>query len=325
MSRVAVFDIGTVSCRLGIFDLEDSRITNTVLKDLEICNLGEGVDSTNIMQEHAIHRVMKCMKHFVDEVQNNNVDTCICSLTSAARDAENSSILLKRLSDLGIIPQVIPGDLEAKLSFLGVAQDFPNEKIAVMDSGGGSTELCLGMLSNSNKLTIDWLHSYNIGARRLTERFGLEDAQDEIRREEAICSAREIIREDLPFDNFASIKLIGVGGTATTLAAIEQKLKVYNPALVHLSQLTLDRIDAIAWKLNCLSLNDREKIDGLQPQRAEIIVGGICCIEALMQEIHAQKLIISESDILCGLAIIADSSFKYEENVLEWNVQLFNI
>ncbi len=326
MSRVAVFDIGTVTCRLGIFDVLDGAISSVVLKDLEICNLGSNVDAQGNLEEDSIDRVLSCMDGFVKQAIEHRADVCICTLTSAARDASNSSVLLSGLEKLGIIPQIITGDLEARLSFLGVAQDFPNQTIAVMDSGGGSTELCVGTLKGGTTLDIQWVHSYNVGARRLTERFFDDSAiQDEDARMKALQEARGIYSECMAPLDLSDVRLVGVGGTATTLCAIDKGMEVYNPLLVHLSCLSLDKIDQLGKWLSSLSVIERSEVKGLQPKRAEIIVGGVCSVEALMQVYNFNMLTISENDILCGLAIVADSSFNYEKNVVEWNAQLFKL
>ena len=326
MSRIAVFDIGTVTCRLGIFDIEEHHILNTVEKDLEICNLGMGVDSSNMLDESSITRVLECMKRFTALASDCGVDACICTLTSAARDADNASDLLEGLSALGISPQVISGDLEARLSFLGVAQDFVNETIAVMDSGGGSTELCIGTLKSDNVLEIEWVHSYNVGARRLTDRFFHANlCSPNKQRLEALKQAIAIYKQHVPSMDVSRVKLVGVGGTATTLSAIDQHMDVYDPSLIHLSKIPISQIEDMGEWLCGMSSRERESVSGLQPKRAEVIVGGICAVEGLMQVFDFEELWVSESDILCGLAIIADSSLKYEENVVEWYPQLFNL
>ena len=326
MSRIAVFDIGTVTCRLGVFDVTNQRIAQTVYKDLEICNLGSNVDSTNTLDTLAIERVLSCVEKFILKVRTLGVDGCICTLTSAARDAQNANVLLDRLRALGIEPDIISGDIEAQLSFLGVAQSFPDEVIAVMDSGGGSTEICIGSLSSSHELSIQWVHSYNIGARRLTDRF-FPQGKDytEENREATLTYAQDSYLQCMPPFSCKNIRLVGVGGTATTLSAINQKLEVYNPELIHLSSLTYEQIDRMGSWLCQLTDQMRKQVPGLQPKRSEVIVGGICAVEALMRAYGADTLVVSENDILCGLAIIADSSFKYEENVVKWNPQLFNL
>lgn len=325
MSRIAVFDIGTVTCRLGVFEVENQRLVKTVYKDLEICNLGMGTDASSLLNEEALERVLECITRFVRLASEFSPDACICTLTSAARDARNSEKLLCTLRNLGIQPQVIPGSIEGMLTFLGVAQNFPGVKIVVMDSGGGSTEMCFGSMC-ADRLDIDWVHSFDIGARRITERFFKKDCarldKDYIH---ALNASKAIFKHDEFKLDPQAYRLIGVGGTTTTLSAIDNKLDVYDPQVVHLSRLSLERIEQLGLYLNAMDTKARTQIPGLQPQRADVIVGGICTVQACMESFNYHEMIVSESDILCGLAIVADSTYKFGENVVEWNAQLFNI
>ncbi len=326
MSRVAIFDFGTVTCRLGVFDVEESHIREVIYKDNEICNLGTNVDASGALDNYAIERVISCAKRFAHKAKELEAEICICTLTSAARDASNSSVLLDALTRMSFKPQIIEGDLEARLSFLGVAQDFPDETIAVMDSGGGSTELCIGMLTSDGALDFRWVHSYNIGARRLTERFfnSSEPHSEEVR-QDALADARCTYDQEHPEFSIEGIKLIGVGGTATSLVAIHEKMEVYDPQRVHLACLSLTAIDRLGCSLNGMANEDRKSVLGLQPKRSDVIVGGTCSVEALMQSYGIKEMIVSENDILCGLAVIANSTYNYEENVVKWNAQLFKL
>ncbi len=325
MSTIAVFDIGTVTCRLRIFRVANQKIVEVVHKDLEICNLGKGVDATGVLSESAIESTLLCIKRFANKVRATNVDTCVCTLTSAARDASNSKRLLDGLRKLGIQPQIIEGNLEGKLTFLGVAQDFYGQRICVMDSGGGSTELCVGALTDEG-LSIDWIHSYNLGARRLTDRFFNADASgSEETIKKALENAKSIIDSNRCPMSLREMRLVGVGGTVTTISAINLGLKTYDSNLVHLSEIDLGLIRDMGSTLNALDIETRSRIPGLQKQRASVIVGGICAVQSIMEAYGVNKLTVSESDILCGLAIVADSTYKYEKNVVKCKPQLFNL
>lgn len=138
--KVAAIDLGTVSSRLVLAQVEGGAIVDSS-KHTEITDLGEGVDATGRFCEAAVERVLAACRMFVDEARAFGA-ACICTTcTSAARDASNAALLLDGLRDLGLEPQVIPGEVEARLTFFGVAHDFAGERIIVADSGGGSTEL----------------------------------------------------------------------------------------------------------------------------------------------------------------------------------------
>lgn len=142
--KVAAIDLGTVSSRLVLAQVEGGAIVESS-KHTEITDLGEGVDATGRFCEAAVERVLAACRMFVDEARAFGA-ACICTTcTSAARDASNAALLLDGLRDLGLEPQVIPGEVEARLTFFGVAHDFAGERIIVADSGGGSTELATGV------------------------------------------------------------------------------------------------------------------------------------------------------------------------------------
>ncbi len=196
LHKVAAIDLGTVSSRLVLAEVSDGTIVSSN-KHTEITDLGEGVDATGRFCEGAVERVTAACSTFVNEARAFGAE-CICTtLTSAARDVSNGELLLGRLRDLDLKPQVISGLVEARLTFFGVAHDFLNERILVADSGGGSTELVCGSYvqqlgtaaergrtaegqRGAARLELEDTQSLNIGCRRVTERFLLSDpATDE--------------------------------------------------------------------------------------------------------------------------------------------------
>ncbi len=228
--RVATIDIGTVSSRLLLATLEDGRIASSS-KRTHITDLGEGVDATGRLLDEAISRVLAACAEFAQLI--NEFDPCatVLTLTSAARDASNGAVLLDGLRGLGFSPQVIPGEVEGRLTFLGVARDFEGERIAVADSGGGSTEVVVGSYVEGEPLAVEALRSLDVGCRRVTERFALAGPVDEACVEEAARWARG------EFDGYwASLpvrpdRLVAVGGTVTTLVAMDRGMQVYDPTV----------------------------------------------------------------------------------------------
>ena len=169
--KVAAIDLGTVSSRLVLAQVEGGAIVESS-KHTEITDLGEGVDATGRFCEAAVERVLAACRMFVDEARTFGA-ACICTTcTSAARDASNAALLLDGLHELGLEPQVIPGEVEARLTFFGVAHDFAGERIIVADSGGGSTELATGVYAPERGVfALEGTRSLDIGCRRVTERF----------------------------------------------------------------------------------------------------------------------------------------------------------
>ena len=151
MTRVACIDIGTVTARLAVADVEGGHVVR-LAKRSQICNLGQDVDKTHRLRQDAMERVFGCVAAYVEEARRAGATSACCTLTSAARDAQNARELGAALASLGLEPMVIPGAVEGSLTFLGVAQDFMGHRILVADNGGGSTELAMGCLGTDGIL-----------------------------------------------------------------------------------------------------------------------------------------------------------------------------
>ena len=317
---LAAIDIGTVTARLALAQVEDGRVIR-MAKYTEIVNLGEGVDKTKRLLPEAIHRCVGCVSSYVDHARKEGAEAVVCTLTSAARDAENASDLGMGLASLGLEPMIIPGEIEGALTFLGVSHDFENHRILVADSGGGSTELVVGTLAGQ-QLDINFVESVDLGCRRLTERFNLSSdhpsAEDidgahqmaaqmmseAIGRAQQQCAAPEL--------------LVGVGGTATSLIAIRDHLDPYDPSKVHLNHISIDEVSQIEGLLASKTLKEREDITGLQAKRAPVMLAGIILLAELMKNSGFKHLVVSESDLLFGLVITAAAVHQGKQSPVIW-------
>ena len=335
---LAAIDIGTVTARLALAQVEDSRVIR-MAKYTEIVNLGEGVDTTKRLLPEAIRRCVGCVSSYVDHARKEGAEAVVCTLTSAARDAENAPDLGMGLASLGLEPMIIPGEIEGALTFLGVSHDFENHRILVADSGGGSTELVVGTLagqpaaqgagqqlggqqSAGQQLDINFVESVDLGCRRLTERFNLSSdhpsAEDidgahqmaaqmmseAIGRAQQQCAAPEL--------------LVGVGGTATSLIAIRDHLDPYDPSKVHLNHISLDEMLQIEGLLASKTLKEREDITGLQAKRAPVMLAGTILLAELMKNSGFKHLVVSESDLLFGLVITASAVHQGKQSPVIW-------
>ena len=340
---LAAIDIGTVTARLALAQIEDGRVIR-MAKYTEIVNLGEGVDTTKRLLPEAIHRCVGCVSSYVDHARKEGAEAVVCTLTSAARDAENAPDLGMGLASLGLEPMIIPGEIEGALTFLGVSYDFENHRILVADSGGGSTELVVGTLAGQpaaqgagqqlggqqlegqqfggQQLDINFVESVDLGCRRLTERFNLSSdypsAEDidgahkmaaqmmseAIGRAQQQCAAPEL--------------LVGVGGTATSLIAIRDHLDPYDPAKVHLNHISLDEVLQIEGLLASKTLKEREDITGLQAKRAPVMLAGTILLAELMKNSGFKHLVVSESDLLFGLMITAAAVYQGKQSPVIW-------
>ena len=326
MARIAIIDIGTVSVRLAVADVEDGHVVRCI-KRTRICNLGEDTDKAGILCQAAQNRVMTCVFMYLDLAECAGAEVCVCTLTSAARDAKNSDEFIAMLTNAGLKPQIISGEVEASLSFIGVAQDFPGKNIAIADCGGGSTEVAVGRYSQEEGLDLSWVHSFDIGCRRITERY--LHSKNPVNMPDLMVAHNEInqgFTSLIPWQRQAQAPLIPkpetlicVGGTATSLVSINEKMVKYDPKIVHLHELTIESVMETEKNLAQLNVLQLQNLVGLQPERAGVIVGGAAIISELMKVTKFNSLTVSESDLLFGLAIVADCTYTNKKSVLKWS------
>lgn len=330
MSRVATIDIGTVTARLAVVDVEDGRVARCA-KQSRICDLGEGVAETGFLSTGAMSRVSSCCEDYLSQAVAAKVD-CVCTtLTSAARDASNSGELLGRLCGLGLEPQVIPGRVEGALTFLGVSQDFGGKRIMIADNGGGSTELAVGRLVDGLP-RLEYVRSVDVGCRRVTERFLADDdppTAAALERAHGFC--RDLFGRAVPwspaYDDEGDVALrdvtrpealIATGGTVTTLVAIDAALDPYDSTYVHLHELGRETVRRLEDEMAQLDLDERSHLIGLQPKRAPVILGGSIAIDELMGQAGFERLTVSESDLLFGVALVEDATIGGRDAGLDW-------
>ena len=335
---LAAIDIGTVTARLALAQVEDGRVIR-MAKYTQIVNLGEGVDKAKRLLPEAIHRCVGCVSSYVDHAKKEGAEAVVCTLTSAARDAENAPDLGMGLASLGLEPMIIPGEIEGALTFLGVSHDFENHRILVADSGGGSTELVVGTLVGQSvaqgtnqqledqqldgqQLDINFVESVDLGCRRLTERFNL--SSDHLSAED-IDGAHQMADQMMSEAISRAQKqcavpelLVGVGGTATSLIAIRDHLDPYDPSKVHLNHISLDEVSQIEGLLASKTLKEREDITGLQAKRAPVMLAGTILLAELMKSSGFKHLVVSESDLLFGLVVTAAAIYQGKQSPVIW-------
>ena len=342
---LAAIDIGTVTARLALAQVEDGRVIR-MAKYTEIVNLGEGVDTTKRLLPEAIHRCVGCVSSYVDHARKEGAEAVVCTLTSAARDAENAPDLGMGLASLGLEPMIIPGEIEGALTFLGVSHDFENHRILVADSGGGSTELVVGTLAGQpaaqgagqsaaqsvdqhtgqqlggQQLDINFVESVDLGCRRLTERFNLSSdhpsAEDIDGAHQMAAQMMSEAIERAQQQCAAPELLVGVGGTATSLIAIRDHLDPYDPSKVHLNHISIDEVSQIEGLLASKTLKEREDITGLQAKRAPVMLAGTILLAELMKNSGFKHLVVSESDLLFGLVVTAAAVHQGKQSPVIW-------
>lgn len=314
--KIAAIDLGTVSSRLLCAEMSNGQITASTKRTV-ITDLGERVDATGVFAPAAIDRVTQACTEFVREAREFGAHHVCCTLTSAARDVSNGNDLLDRLRDLGLVPQVIPGEVEARLTFYGVAHDFANERIAVADSGGGSTELVVGRASDGG-LELDCAESLNIGCRRVTERFfsSVPPSADEL--DKAAAWARAQFEPYWARLANRPERLVAVGGTVTTLVAMVHELAVYDSHFVHLRDLTIEQVEDGIDRMRSLTVEQIAQLPGIQAKRAPVILAGAIVVRELMRAGGYGRLTVSENSLLAGAAATICEAAVSGRTVIGW-------
>lgn len=300
MTRVAAFDCGTNSLRLLIADLdvESGRLTE-LYRDMQIVRLGEGVDETGRLSDAALGRVFDTVDAYLPLLDEHGAERVRFCATSAARDAQNADAFASGIrSRLDQAPEILSGDEEARLSFLGATRSLraalPVPHL-VVDIGGGSTELILGHTE------VEAAESLDIGSVRLTERHLHDDpptrAQvDAVRRDvDAALDATSV-----PLERAGS--LIGVAGTVTTVAAGALRLPAYERQLIHRSVIDIASVQSTVTQLLAMSVEQRRALGYMHPGRADVIGAGGIILERVLQRTPVRSVLVSEHDILDGIA-----------------------
>ena len=292
--RAAAVDIGTNSCRLLIAEKKTDESFDILNRKLEITRLGEGVDQNKILKKRAVNRVFKVLKKYKAIIDEFQVDRVRIVGTSALRDVDNSYLLTEKVKDLGLELEIISGEKEAELNYLGAVSNL-EDNFLLVDIGGGSTEF---IWSNSSEINFK---SLDVGCVRMTEKF-IADPNEKI----SLAEINEIqsyvdnsLSKELELDKKFKVK--GVGGTITTLAAVKLALEVYDSSKIEDLKLKYSELEKIRDRLKDLKLKERKKVKGLQPKRADIIVSGLIILMTIMKHINSQELYVSDHDLLYGL------------------------
>jgi exopolyphosphatase/guanosine-5'-triphosphate,3'-diphosphate pyrophosphatase len=303
--RVAVVDIGTNSTRLLVAEVDRGRVTEELERHSEVTRLGAGVDSAGRLQDEAMERVYATLEAYREAIERHRAERAVAVLTSAVRDAANGEAFAETVERrFGLEPHVLKGEEEARLTFLGATSERDPEDetpTLVIDIGGGSTELVIGSGQRAA------FHvSTQAGVVRQSERHididndppSAEELEDLVR------DVREILEAGVPDEQRAAVRqAIAVAGTATSLAAIAQRLDPYDPQRVHGYRLDAAERDRIRDELTGMTLEQRRALPGLHPDRAPTIIPGVLILEQVMDLFGLNQVEISEHDILRGAAL----------------------
>jgi exopolyphosphatase/guanosine-5'-triphosphate,3'-diphosphate pyrophosphatase len=301
--RVAVVDLGTNSTRLLIADIEDGELQELGRRST-VTRLGDGVDSSGRLSEAAIERVYDVLADYRRLIDAGNADHVVAVATSAVRDADNGEPFREELRErFGLHVQIIPGEEEARLTFLGATAHRSDRgaELMVMDIGGGSTEFVVGHPGSDPGFHV----STTLGSVRHTERH-LENDPPEHEELDALCGdARRIIEGDVPTEVRESVDAgIAVAGTATQLASVDLAARG-DGGPVHGHRLELETCRDLLERLASLPLETRRDVPGLDPDRAPTIVAGAAILVQGIEAFGLDWIEVSVADILHGAALDA--------------------
>jgi exopolyphosphatase/guanosine-5'-triphosphate,3'-diphosphate pyrophosphatase len=297
--RVGVVDCGTNSIRLLIADIEGNNFRE-VTRQMQVVRLGQGVDETNQFHPDALERTFAAVDLYAGEIARRGVEKIRFCATSATRDATNRSIFIDGVKErLGIEPEVISGDEEARLSFAGATREFnrTDGPFLVVDIGGGSTEFVLGTDSVESAISV------NIGCVRMSERHFHNDPPTA----DEIAIARSDIQNAIDIasasvDIKSAKTLVCVAGTATTVAAAALNLSEYDRYAIHLSRISADQVHAVSNKFLTMIRDERAALGYMHPGRIDVITAGSLVLSKIVKATGATEFVASENDILDGMA-----------------------
>jgi exopolyphosphatase/guanosine-5'-triphosphate,3'-diphosphate pyrophosphatase len=309
-ARLAAIDVGTNTVLLLVAEQREDGIAPLVER-AEITRLGRGVDATGRLDPDAIAETARVLGRFAAEARALGVVQIACVATSAARDAANGAEFFRAVeAAAGLTPEIISGEEEARLVWRSAWRDFgglsgpppfpPAPPLAVLDVGGGSTELSFG-----DGPAPRGRRSLQVGAVRLTERQRLDAGPVP---PEALAALRHAARQALAplgaMDGLGGLpgaRLVGVAGTVTTLAAVIQALPAYDAERVHGSTLDLDQIEVLVERLAALSVAERAALPGMEPKRADVIVAGAVVVAEATRLLGFDRLTVSDRGVRWGL------------------------
>jgi exopolyphosphatase/guanosine-5'-triphosphate,3'-diphosphate pyrophosphatase len=282
--RRAAIDIGTNTVKVLIADVQQGQVVPILHKD-RVTRLGEGVNEHQCLSTAAIGRTLQAINEFHSEAKASGAIHVIALTTSACRDATNrDEFFVAVRQKCGLEVQLISGDEEAELIFRGVSSDpeWTRAPLVVMDVGGGSAEFIQGCDGSMELFT-----SLPLGALRLTEQFG------EGRLAELGQHVHSVLGPALAGYKLGGGRMVGTGGTITTLARMEQG------AVDHVT-IMREALTGLVQRLDAMPLAERKKVSGLPPDRADIIVAGGAVFDVAMEVLGAAELTVSVRNLRYG-------------------------
>ncbi|MFD9356288.1 exopolyphosphatase [Streptomyces sp. NPDC060031] len=310
MTRVAGIDCGTNSIRLLVADCDPATGELVELdRRMTIVRLGQGVDKTGRLAPEALERTFAACREYAAVIKELGAQRLRFVATSASRDAENRDEFVRGVLDiLGVEPEVISGDQEAEFSFTGATKeltgtDHLEKPFLVVDIGGGSTEFVVG------EEHVRAARSVDVGCVRMTERHLVVDGVVTDPPSEAqiaairadIEAALDLAAQTVPLAEART--LVGLAGSVTTVAGIALGLAEYDSAAIHHARIPYEKVREISERMLTATHAERAAIPVMHPGRVDVIAAGALVLLAIMERTGASEVVVSEHDILDGIAI----------------------
>jgi exopolyphosphatase/guanosine-5'-triphosphate,3'-diphosphate pyrophosphatase len=296
--RYAVIDVGTNSVKFHVGERRPDGSWGTLADRAEVTRLGEGMaEHGGDIQPAAQERATNAIAGMVAEADSLGVTAVAAVGTEGLRSAHNSAAVIDAIrARTGITVQAISGEEESRLAYLAAIATTGHQEgaVVVFDTGGGSSQFTFG-----HGTRVDERFSVPVGAVRYTERYGLADTVTP----EVLAEAKAAIAADLSRidgrprpDSF-----IAMGGAVTNLAAVKHRLATYNPDVVHMTVLDRAELDRQIELYRTTPTDDRRRIVGLQPGRAEVILAGACIVRTVMDKLDRTSLTVCDRGLRHGL------------------------
>lgn len=298
MSRKAIIDIGSNSIKFFVGELAADKTITTVLDTNDIARLGEGLDKTGEISPEAMERNVSAVAAFAAKAQELGADQVVAVGTMALRKASNSAEFVAKVKEAcGVEVQIIPGEEEARLSYLAILSGLPLQdgELVVFDTGGGSTEFIFGKGTAVSKR-----FSVNLGAVRITENYLKSDPVTPAEVQAALAQIDKEFAEAGVEGH--PTQLVGMGGTVTSMGAVKHKMVKYDPDVIQGSTLTRADIAEQIGEYSHRTIEQRKELPGLQPKRADVILAGACILDTITRRLGVDQLTISDRGLRHGLA-----------------------
>ncbi len=299
---IAAIDCGTNTIKLLVGD--PANDPDGVRRESRMIRLGQGVDATGVLAPEALERAFAAIEEFAAIIADAGAERVRFCATSATRDAGNAAEFTAGVvARLGIAPEVLSGEEEARLAFDGAVRGLTAAGVQiagpalVVDIGGGSTELILGDPATGP----DAAHSMDIGSVRLHERHVRHDPVDAVEIA-AVVTDIDAALDACPVDPAAAATVIGVAGTNTTIAAGTLGLEAYDRALIHGRALAVADVQRLVGRLLGMSVAERRALGWMHPGRADVIDAGALIVSRVLGRVAVPSLVVAETDILDGIA-----------------------